>query len=113
MTDARYRIDPNFVAPEPSAATHFCYWTLDDYSDEKRIEVIDGWREKGVKQLRITIINDEYPHEPYPHGYWLEGWTDERARQLPFGEAETADGPIWPPLTYGNGKLATEVISHD
>jgi hypothetical protein len=82
----KYRINPNFVVPEPTAATFFCFWTADDYSDEARQKVLDGWRDEGVKLIRFTFINDVHPHDPYPHGFYLEGWTDQFARQLPFGE---------------------------
>lgn len=102
----KYHINPNFIVPEPTAAKFFCYWSLDDYTEEKRAEVSDRWRKQGVKRARITLINDEFPHEPYPHGYWLEGWLDENARMLPFGESEKPTGPIYPPLIYDNGKLA-------
>jgi hypothetical protein len=103
----KYRINPDFVVPEPTAATFFAMLTEEQYSFEAASDIFADWKQKGVKQSRLTIINDEYPHEPYPHGYWLEGWTDENARMLPFGEAEHEGGPIWPPLTYGNGKLAS------
>lgn len=96
----KYIIDPGFVVPEPTAAKHFAYLTEDEYRAGQADSILAGWREAGVKQARVTIVNDEWPHDPYPHGVWLEGWTDEKARLLPFGEAESPDGPIYPPLTY-------------
>jgi hypothetical protein len=106
MTD-KYRIDPNFVVPEPTAAKYFCTMTEEEFANQRE-SFFDHWRKEGVKQVRVTIVNDEYPHEPYPHGVWLEGWDDPNARMLPFGEAEGPDGPIWPPLTYANGNLAVK-----
>jgi hypothetical protein len=98
-TAKRYKINPDFVAPEPTAATYHAFLTEDEYRAGEHERIFDGWRDSGVKHARVTIVNDEYPHDPYPHGIWLEGWTDENARCLPFGEAEKPGGAISPPLT--------------
>jgi hypothetical protein len=99
MAARKYRIDPNFVVPEPTAATFFMLLTEEEYHAKEWHAALDKWREEGVRQLRFTIVNDEYPHPPYPHGVWVEGWTDKRARMLPFGEAEAPDKGCSPPLT--------------
>lgn len=98
----KYRIDPSFVVPEPTAAHFFYYCSEDEYRAGAWHSVMDEWRDQGVKQTRVTIVNDEYPNEPYPHGVWFEGWTDENARMLPFGHAESPGGAAYPPLTYGD-----------
>jgi hypothetical protein len=94
----KYRIDPDFVVPEPTAATFFCFMSEEEYHRGYFKAVLDGWHDEGVKQFRCTLVNDEFPHEPYPHGVYFEGWTDKNARMLPFGEAEAPDKGCYPPL---------------
>lgn len=107
MSD-KYRVDPNFVVPEPAGANFFAFLTLAEYSYAAVADILGPWNESGVKHSRITLVNDEFPHPPYPHGYWLEGWAGENVRQLPFGEAEEVGGPIYPPLVEcGTNILAT------
>jgi hypothetical protein len=68
--------------------------TEEEFADaEAREAFYRRWREHGVEQVRLTLVNDEYPHPPYPHGVWIEGWTDKHAFMLPFGEGGS------PPLT--------------
>ena len=109
MADHKYRIDPDFVVPEPTPADHF--WCLDDPGDpELRRQAIDEaltkWRERGeVKQVRVTITGPEIEGDEtnYPAGIWLEGWDDANARMLGFGEPwPTENSAIWPPLTTVN-----------
>jgi hypothetical protein len=83
----KYRIDPDFVMPDPTPANFFCTVSEEEFTEAFRADLIARWRQAGVKQMRTTLINDQYPQEPYPHGVWVEGWTDENARMLPFGEA--------------------------
>lgn len=97
MTD-KYRIKQDFVVPEPTAARHFAMISEEDFQAGEADRIFEEWKSDGVKQARLTLVNDEYLHEPYPHGVWLEGWTDAATRQLPFGEAEIEGGPCWPPL---------------
>lgn len=99
----KYKIDPDFVAPEPTAADIFC--TLDDPgTPEARHDLIKGvfaeWRRKGIMQIRVTLTGPDIEGDEtgYPAGLWLEGWKDWNARQLPFGTAEKPGGVIWPPL---------------
>ena len=80
------RIDPDFVVPEPTPATFFCTVGEEEFTPEFRQRLFDGWKAEGMKQVRVTLVNDEYPNPPYPHGVWIEGWTDEKAKMLPFGE---------------------------
>lgn len=98
MTD-KYRINSDFVMPPLSAAKFFAFFTEREYRTGKWHPTLDRWRDEGVTQTRVTIVNDEYPNPPYPHGVWFEGWTDRLANMLPFGEAETAGGAVYPPLT--------------
>jgi hypothetical protein len=95
-----YRLNPNFVPREPTAAEFGSYFTLEEYSFEKYQQACRLMHENGAQSFRITRIDAEHPHDPYPHGYWLEGWRDRLASQLPFGEAEAPGGPISPPLTF-------------
>jgi hypothetical protein len=95
----KYRVNPDFVVPAPTAATFFCTVSEEEFTDEFRVGFMDEWRRLGVKQMRVTLVNDEYPQSGYPHGVWLEGWADESATMLPFGESEEPGGPIYPPLT--------------
>jgi hypothetical protein len=43
-------------------------------ADEQIKKAADVLREGGATWLRATIINDEYPKPPYPHGLYIEGW---------------------------------------
>jgi hypothetical protein len=97
--DPKYRVNPDFVVPEPTAANFFAFLTEDEYSREGAGAIFEKWRGEGCKQARLTLVNEEFPNDPYPHGYWLEGWTDKNARQLPFGTAEKPGGAIYPALT--------------
>lgn len=81
------RIDPDFVVPDPTAANMFGFCELDEFGDDEMKRQGDWMREAGAKQMRLTIVSDEYPNPPYPNGYYFEGWTDENARQLPFAES--------------------------
>ena len=101
----KYRIDPNFVRPEPTPADFFC--TLDDPgTPEARhaamSEVFDRWKADGIQMVRMTLTGPDIEGDEtgYPAGLWLEGWKDINARQLPFGTAAEPDGPIYPPLTH-------------
>jgi hypothetical protein len=99
MTD-KYRINPDFVVPEPTPARHFAFLSEEEYCAGKLDDIFESWRDAGVKQMRVTIVSDEYPLDPYPPGVWLEGWTVEGALQLPFGEPwPHPDSAVWPPLT--------------
>jgi hypothetical protein len=100
-----YRVNPNYVPPEPTAAKFFATISEEEYQAGEHERIFEGWRKDGVQQVRLTLINDQYPNPPYPHGVWIEGWTDKRARMLPFGEAEEPGGAIYPPLVADNGKL--------
>lgn len=93
-----YRSNPDFEPREPTAAEFHSYCTLEEYSLPKLNETFDLMRENGAQSYRVTMVNAENPRPPYPHGYWFEGWRDELANQLPFGEAETPGGAISPPL---------------
>lgn len=95
---SKYRIDPDFVVPEPTGANMYGFCALDKFDDAEMKRQVDWMRAAGAQQMRVTVVSDEYPNEPYPHGYYFEGWTDKHARQLPFGEAEPGKG-ISPPLT--------------
>ena len=110
MTD-KYRVDPDFAVPEPTAANFFSYFPLPETPEEfdrERTRAFDLMRENGAQQGRITIVSDEHPVPPYPNGVWLEGWSDPKARQLPFGEAEKPGGAIYPPLVADTGKLRSD-----
>lgn len=91
MTD-KYRIDPNFSVPEPTGADMFGFCELEQFDEVERLRQCDWMRVAGAKQMRATVVSDEFPNPPYPNGYYFEGWKDATARQLPFGEAG-------PPLT--------------
>jgi len=102
----KYRIDRSFVVPEPTPADHF--WCLPDpgapEARQKAIgHALDQWRKRDeIRQVRVTLTGPDIEGDEtaYPSGIWLEGWNDERARQLPFGSPwPTKDGAIWPPLT--------------
>lgn len=98
MTD-KYRINLDFVAPEPAPASFFCMASEEEFTDEFRNDLFDNWRKDGVKQVRVTLVNKNYPESGYPFGVWIEGWTDEAARQLPFGKGYPDEsGPAYPPL---------------
>lgn len=99
----KYRIDPNFAVPEPTGADIFSFseWEGFDFrvaADRMRTLM----KEAGAAQIRVTIVNDEFPRPPYPEGVYWEGWTDPKARQLPFGEARPDDGTLSPPLMAGD-----------
>lgn len=94
----KYRIDPDFVVPDLTAADMFGFCKLGEYSEAEHRRQFDWMREAGAKQGRVTIVSEEYPNQPYPHGYYFEGWKDEKARLLPFGEAEAPDKGCSPPL---------------
>ena len=106
----KYRIDPNFVVPEPTPADRF--WSLPDPgSPGERQSVIEEciaqWKSQGIKQMRATLTGPDIEGDKtgYPAGLWLEGWEDENARQLPFGAPwPTKDSAIWPPLTFDHGE---------
>lgn len=90
---------------EPTPADRFVSHP-DPGSPEARRKLIDEtiarWKAEGVKQMRATLTGPDIEGDKtgYPPGLWLEGWNDENARQLPFGDPWPADGPVWPPLTY-------------
>ena len=94
----KYKINPDFVAPEPTPADFFAFLTEEEYQAGDREPIFDRWRDEGVQQVRLTIVNAEYPNDPYPHGVWFEGWRDPKAQQLPFGGEY--QGGVWPPLTF-------------
>jgi len=84
---------------EAAPANLFCFVSEEEYAEDQfRQDLLERWRDEGARQMRVTIVNEQYPHEPYPHGVWIEGWLDSEAQMLPFGEAYPADGPVWPGL---------------
>jgi hypothetical protein len=106
----KYYINPDFIVLEPTPANRFnCL--PDPGTPEERQRLISDqfaqWREKGVKQVRVTLTGPDIEGDDtnYPAGLWLEGWEDENARMLPFGAPwPNEDSAIWPPLT------ATELV---
>lgn len=101
----KYKIDPDFVVPEPTPADRFCSLSDPGLPDERRKkidEVFTEWREEGkVKRARVTVTGPDIEGDDtgYPPGLWFEGWEDENARQLPFGSPwPNEDSAIWPPL---------------
>lgn len=94
------RIKPDGVVTEPIPADFFCTISEDEWADAgERQKLIDGWRRDGIKQMRVTIVNEQYPDSGYPYGVWIEGWLDEKAQMLPFGEAYPDEkGAVYPPL---------------
>ncbi len=46
----------------------------------------------GATFARFTIVNDEFPKEPYPHGFYIKGWRERPAVQPPFDYPLTAEG---------------------
>ena len=100
--NAKYRINPDFVDPEPTAADTFDYCPMPD-TREKFDAAVESKRrsmfKSGATQWRVSMFENG-DGGAYPDGLWFEGWRDPKARQLPFGEAEQAGGPRWPPLTY-------------
>lgn len=103
MSD-KYRINPDFVPPDPTPADMFSY-REDPGADGRHAVFLEEaalMRANGATQARYTITGPEFPDfaPVYPPGLWIEGWKDPKARQLPFGEAAKPGGPIYPPLTY-------------
>lgn len=100
---AEYRIDPDFVRPEPTPANHFSWLeTGDPGTRHDRIrEAADKMRTEGATQFRVTITGPEAEDDQtgYPPGLWIEGWNDPQATLLPFGTAAEEGGAIYPPLT--------------
>jgi hypothetical protein len=47
-------------------------------------EATVAFRDEGCVFGRWTIVNDEHPNEPYPHGLYFEGWTEVPIPQPPF-----------------------------
>lgn len=94
----KYTITDQFDRGEPIAAEFFCTVSEVEFTPEFRLRLFDGWRDRGVQQVRVTIVNDDYPNPPYPHGIWIEGWRDIIALMLPFGAARPDDGTTSPPL---------------
>lgn len=98
----KLRNDPNWEPKPPAAADMFCH--LDDPGDpDSRMaaiqEAADKFRERGAMQMRVTLVNSEYPDSGYPFGLWIEGWRNKSVPQLPFGSSEVEGGPVFPPLT--------------
>lgn len=103
MSESQYSIDPNYVVPEPTPADFFS--TVDDPgTTDARMQIVretfDRWREDGIQQGRVTLIEPDDETNLYPPGLWIEGWKDGSARQLPFGAGyPDENSPSYPPLT--------------
>jgi hypothetical protein len=46
-------------------------------------ELAEIWQE-DCRFARVTLVSDDYPNEPYPHGLYFEGWETVPAEQPPF-----------------------------
>lgn len=52
------------------------------FQEMARIQAADG-----AKWLRFTIVSDDYPKPPYPHGLYVEGWVEKMGpttKEAPF-----------------------------
>ncbi len=58
--------------------------------EERRQASIELQSEGGATFGRFTIITDEHPNEPYPHGFYIEGWRERPREQPPFNYPLTA-----------------------
>lgn len=86
---------------EPSAAEFHSFWPLEEHSFERGQQGCRLVAEHGAQFFRMTVVSEEHPRPPYPHGIWLEGWRDKLAVPIEFGSANPVDGTISPPLTTG------------
>ncbi len=75
----------------------FSYDPLADRTANEAIRAIsEKWR--GIAHFaRWTIINDDHPNEPYPHGLYFEGWS----AKPDFAAGECA-APFSFPLTFSS-----------
>lgn len=67
MIDDRKPIEPDLFAFRPKGNGE---WSLDAVADIAR-----SFEGNAVGWFRLTIINDEHPKPPYPHGVYFEGWS--------------------------------------
>ncbi len=96
----KYRIDLDFVVPDPTPANMFSFFELPATQaefDAAKNRAIALMARNGATQFRLTIVNAEWPAPPYPDGLWFEGWVDPKARHLEFGGV-APDGTTSPPL---------------
>lgn len=51
-------------------------------------------REHGATWFRMTIVSDDYPMPPYPHGLYMEGWRVDPARMDPPARSAPFNYPL-------------------
>jgi len=87
MMDNRPEIEPTFFMYEPLPA---------DREDSPRIiaEMSKRMQTNGATFARLTLVSQEYPSPPYPHGYYLEGWAVDPARMDPPGKQAPFNFPL-------------------
>ena len=75
----------------------FSHRDLPDYhADEPALfrEMAEGMKEVGGTFFRFTIVSDEYPQPPYPHGLYVEGWLVDPARMEVPGKQAAFNYPL-------------------
>lgn len=74
--------------------THFSFVSLEprDTFEERRRHSFNLMAQDGATFWRVTVVSDEYPNEPYPHGLYIEGWLERPAEQPPFNFPLTKSG---------------------
>lgn len=74
LVDVRPEIEPD----------HFSFRELPADGDIQSVtqDACEEMWKRGVEEIRATIVSDEYPREPYPHGLYFEGWSTAPHRQI-------------------------------
>jgi len=77
-----------------NAPTFFCHWTEAEVANATLAVLVndlsDRWSAEGVKHVRLTVVSDEFPNPFYPHGVYVEGWTEAPNPEPPFAFPMTA-----------------------
>jgi hypothetical protein len=83
----KYRQMGNPPEMTPKEPNHYSWRDLPaDPADGRKLfrEMQEIQQKAGAKSWRFTVINDEFPHEIYPHGLYVEGWDEAVCGLTPF-----------------------------
>jgi hypothetical protein len=56
-------------------------------------EIGEQWNGQ-IEWCRFTIVSDEHPNPPYPHGVYFEGWSKAPHRHDPPGKCAPFNYPL-------------------
>lgn len=87
LIDTRPEIEPEFYMHEALPSDP-------EKGGEIAQDMTDRMRGNGAQFMRMTIVSPKYPCEPYPDGFYLEGWSIDPARHDPPGKQAPFNFPL-------------------